>query len=281
MPDHAPAPTAGLTLRELTGIAELSAAASLIRDVFGASDGDPVPPDLLVAISLSGGYVGGAFLEGALVGVAVGFGEVTGPGRAPATALHSHVAAVAPEARGRRVGTSLKWHQRSWALARGLTSIEWTFDPLVRRNAYLNLTLLGASAVAYLPNLYGAIPDALNAGQDSDRVLVRWDLRSPTALLAAAGRPAEPVLTTQEIAEATVAPSEGAVVVRGERPPESRGRRLLCGTPADVETLLLTDPAAARDWRAAQRAVLQPALDGGRRIAGITRTGWYVVEETP
>lgn len=282
----APDPHADLDLRELAGIVELSAGAALIAEVFGATDGEPVPADLMVAISLSGGYVGGAFLDGVLVGVAVGFGEIAAPGGPPPTAMHSHVAAVSAAARGRRIGWNLKMHQRAWALARGITAIEWTFDPLVRRNAYVNLTLLGARGVRYLPNLYGAIPDALNAGQTSDRVLVRWDLLSPTAIAASEGRPLEPVPTDAEIAAAALAPSDdrdddGAVVVLPPQPDvDTRGGRLLCGTPADVETLLRTDPDAARAWRAAQRAVLQPAIERGAQITGLTRTGWYLLEET-
>ena len=255
-------PSSDVTLRELSGIAELSAGARLIREVFGAHEGEPVPADLLVAVSLSGGYVGGAFIAGDLVGVAVGFGEVAAPGAAPSSSMHSHVAAVAQTARGRRIGWSLKMHQRTWALARGITTIEWTYDPLVRRNAHLNLTLLGARGVRYLPNLYGEIPDALNAGQESDRLLVRWVLGSPETLAAVAGSPRVP---------------DGAA--RPERPGHpARAARLTCPTPPDIEALLRTDPDAARAWRARQRAVLEPALAGGASVVGITRAGDYLLE---
>src|SRR5205823_11838936 len=74
-----------------------------------------------------------------------------------------------------------KLHQRDWVLARGVTWIEWTFDPLIRRNAYFNLTRLGAVIVGYEPDLYGAMRDATNAGEESDRVVARWDLRAPAA----------------------------------------------------------------------------------------------------
>ncbi|PWD51282.1 GNAT family N-acetyltransferase [Serinibacter arcticus] len=290
-----PAPTDELVLRELAGIAEISAAAALISAVFGATDGEPVPADLMMGIALSGGYVGGAFLGGRLVGVAVGFGEIAAPGAPSASpSMHSHVAAVSTAARGRRVGRSLKLHQRDWALDRGIGAIEWTFDPLVRRNAFVNLSLLGATGVRYLPNLYGEIPDALNAGQESDRVLVRWDLTSPRAAAAAVGDLSEPVVTDDEIATASLPPgidrdTPAAPHPHRERdtddtpapgPPPRTPQRHLCGTPADIEHLLRSDPDAARGWRAAQRAVLQPAIDGGAHLTGITRTGWYVLEES-
>ena len=241
---------ADLTFRELKGIGEISQGAHLITQVFGAANGEPVPADLMMAISLAGGYVGGAFLNGDLVGAAVGFGELPGPDDdLPERAMHSHVAAVSAAARGHRIGYQLKLHQREWALDRGIAVVEWTFDPLVRRNARLNLTLLGASAVAYLPNLYGEIPDALNAGQESDRVLVRWDLTSPRAIAAVRGTPREGV------------------------------GRPVGKTPPDIETLLRTDPGAAREWRRNQRAVLQPLLDGGAHLVGLTSDGTYLVQE--
>ena len=79
----------------------------------------------------------------------------------------------------RNVGYALKLHQRAWALQRGIATITWTFDPLVRRNAYFNLAKLGVRATRYLPNFYGAMQDPINAGDDTDRLLVDWDLASP------------------------------------------------------------------------------------------------------
>ena len=47
------------------------------------------------------------------------------------------------------IGLALKWHQRRWCLDRGIRTVEWTYDPLVARNGWFNLTKLGARAVAY------------------------------------------------------------------------------------------------------------------------------------
>src|SRR5581483_10885895 len=77
---------------------------------------------------------------------------------------------------GAHLGYELKQHQRTWALDRGLTAIEWTFDPLVRRNAYFNLVKLGAEIIRYEPDFYGPMRDATNAGDESDRVVTRWKL---------------------------------------------------------------------------------------------------------
>ncbi|NBP52503.1 MAG: GNAT family N-acetyltransferase, partial [Actinobacteria bacterium] len=88
----------------------------------------------------------------------------------------------------------LKVAQREWALARGITEIRWTFDPLIARNAFFNLTRLGAVGAVYHADLYGTMTDPVNAGDATDRVEARWDLTGPVghpepdlATLAAAG----------------------------------------------------------------------------------------------
>src|SRR3712207_7442617 len=62
-----------------------------------------------------------------------------------------------------------KLHQRAWAIARGVHEVAWTFDPLVARNAWFNLTKLGARATEYLPNFYGPMDDGINGADESDR----------------------------------------------------------------------------------------------------------------
>ena len=68
----------------------------------------------------------------------------------------------------------MKLHQQQWALDRGIEWIVWTFDPLVQRNAWFNIAILGAEVHEYLPYFYGTMTDAINAGDDSDRLLMAW-----------------------------------------------------------------------------------------------------------
>src|ERR687886_297223 len=103
--------------------------------------------------------------------VAASAGFFTAP---PECALHSHITGVAPTDAHRGIGFALKLHQRAWALARGVRLVVWTFDPLVARNAWFNLAKLGALPTAYLESFYGAMSDGINAGEESDRVLVDW-----------------------------------------------------------------------------------------------------------
>src|SRR5262249_42274544 len=119
-------------------------------------------------------------------------------------ALHSHVAGIDERMRGHSVGFALKLHQRAWALLRGVVEIEWTFDPLVRRNAHFNLGKLAADAVEYLPNFYGRMDDGINGADDTDRLLVSWRLGAPEVARACG--------SMHRVGNAAAARAEGAVV---------------------------------------------------------------------
>lgn len=237
----------GVVVRELDAVAEQADGIRLLSDIWKRSaQNPPVPPELLRALSKAGNYVGGAFADDRLVGVAIAFHA--DPER---RALHSHIAGIAPEHAGRAVGFALKQHQRAWALARGIDVIEWTFDPLVARNAHFNITKLGAEPVEYLANFYGAIADGVNGDDETDRLLIRWNLRGDDAVTCATGarRPA----------------------------PERRSDDATVAVPADVEALRRTDPASARTWRLGVRDHLTTLLDAGGRIIGFDRDEGYLV----
>ncbi|GLI26244.1 hypothetical protein ARHIZOSPH14_04860 [Agromyces rhizosphaerae] len=93
--------------------------------------------------------------------------------------LHSHMNAVLPRARGRGAGVALKLAQRADCLAHGVDEMRWTFDPLIRRNARMNLVRLGAEVAEVLPDFYGELRDAISGTDHSDRFEVRWRLTSP------------------------------------------------------------------------------------------------------
>lgn len=214
-------------LRRLDTAAAAAAAAALVNAIWQS---EQVTSNLLRALDHAGCYAYGAYDGDDLVGASVAFlGD--GPH------LHSHITGVVPGARGRGVGYALKQHQRAWALERGIGTITWTFDPLVRRNAAFNITRLGALPVRYLVDFYGPMDDGINRGDETDRLYVAWDLRAP--------RP--PV------------------------PPE--GRRV--AVPEDVEALRRNDPEAARRWRHTVRDDLGGALAEGWQVVAFD--GGYVL----
>src|SRR5450755_3816527 len=138
----------GIAIRPCHGIKEFEACVHVEREVWKSSDIDVVPIPLFVVASETGGQVLGAFHGADLVGftLAIAGWRVRKP------FLHSHMTAVLDGHRDRGIGRRLKLYQRKDALARGISLVEWTFDPLVTKNAYLNFMRLGAIARRYLPN---------------------------------------------------------------------------------------------------------------------------------
>jgi predicted GNAT superfamily acetyltransferase len=269
---------AGVTVRALESIDELTAVIGLFDEIWAPEDGNSLlHVDLLRALTKSGNYAGGAFDVGSgkLLGACVGF---FGP---PSHAeLHSHIAGVLPAGLGRSIGFALKLHQRAWALRRRVAVIAWTYDPLICRNAYFNLAKLGARPTEYLPNFYGTMDDAINGGTETDRMLVRWELRSDLAVAACAARPTAVSADEERGRGAVVALSAGIDGRPVTAPPsavEPGARTLLVGVPADVETMRMTDPVGAAQWRSALRDVLAPLLAAGARVTGFDKSGWYVV----
>jgi len=181
------AKAACVTVRSLDSLAELEAAIAVFDEIWEPEGGGPsIRLDLLRALTKAGNYTSGAFdaVSGTLLGACVGF---FGP---PSHAeLHSHIAGVLPVGLRRSVGFALKVHQRSWALRHDVRVIAWTYDPLIRRNAYFNLVKLGARPTEYLRNFYGVMDDVINGGTETDRMLVHWNLRSDVVAEACAGKP--------------------------------------------------------------------------------------------
>ncbi|MTB83966.1 GNAT family N-acetyltransferase [Nocardioides marmotae] len=264
---------AGVSVRELTGLAELEQVVGLYADIWGRAGNPPVTLELLRAFTKAGNYVGGAFAGDRLVGACVGFFHAPGD-----DALHSHIAGVAPEVAGRSVGFALKLHQRSWALQRGVSDIAWTFDPLVSRNAYFNLAKLAARPVEYLTNFYGVMPDSLNGHDETDRLLVRWRLLEPDVVAACSGaRPRPAAVAADGGAGGEVVTAVGVAADGSPVPGRLDGTLLRIAVPRDISALRATDPLLAARWRTSVREALSVLLAEGARITAFDPAGWYLV----
>jgi len=258
---------------ELTELSDLRELESIFARVWERTAESPLNSETLRALSHSGAYVSGARVGDRLVGGLVGWLG----GRPPDDLhLHSHILGVVPDTQVHGVGFELKQHQRSWCLERGVGVIQWTFDPLVSRNAYFNLHKLGASASAYLVNFYGAMADRINAGDESDRLLISWHVGSDRAAAAAAGTTPELRLEALE--------RDGAMRILEVGPSgqpirtDSDAETVLAQVPEDIVELRRADPVLARRWRTSAREALAGAMRGDRAVTGVTRSGWYVLE---
>ena len=240
-------------VRPLVAMGEIGQAVALLAYIWG--EPGPMSAELLRALGHAGGYVSGAWVGAELVGVSAGFlARHDG-----VLLLHSHISGVKPDRQGGGVGLALKQHQRAWAREQGISTIEWTFDPLVRRNAYFNLAKLGATIVGFEPDFYGAMSDVLNAGDASDRAIVRWWVR-PLLFERVNGDIAD-ILSPDDKGEPVVTPSAAP--------------RLRAWIPEDHVKLRATDPALAQRWRHALRHSFGTAVQAGYVATHMTRDGWY------
>jgi predicted GNAT superfamily acetyltransferase len=176
----------GILIRPCHGIEEFEACVRVEREVWQSSDIDVVPIPLFVVASETGGQVLGAFHGTDLVG----FTLAIAGWRARKPFLHSHMTAVLDRHRNQGVGRQLKLYQRNDALARGISLVELTFDPLVTKNAHFNFMRLGAIARRYLPNAYGITTSPLHAALPTDRLVAEWHLRSNRVLRVLKGKQA-------------------------------------------------------------------------------------------
>ena len=237
-----------MNIEELHELEDLRELQDLFLKVWERSTEPPLNSDVMRALSHAGNHVAGVRGgDGRLVAGIVGWLGMY-PDRD--LLLHSHILGVLPGSDSHGLGFALKQHQRAWCLARGIKTVEWTFDPLVRRNASFNLRKLGADAAEYLVDFYGPMLDRINAGVESDRILVRWHLESDKAVAAAVGRPHEVEVTAASV---------------------------LCEVPEDIVGIRATDPELAGRWRREVRDKLGAHLMAGGRVEGFTRDGAYVL----
>jgi predicted GNAT superfamily acetyltransferase len=170
----ATAQSAEISIRHCHDLPEFQQCFELQRAVWGKTELD-VPLPLFVIAAETGGQVLGAFDHDKMVGFTLAIAGY----RDGLPFLHSHMTAVLENYRDRGIGRRLKLFQRDDALQRGVRLVEWTFDPLEIKNAYLNFTRLGAIARRYLPNCYGVTTSPLHGGMPTDRLVAEWWLDSP------------------------------------------------------------------------------------------------------
>ena len=163
-----------VVIRSCHGLEELRACVALQKEVWNFTDAELIPLRMFVVAEKVGGQVMGAFAGTEMVGFAL---SVPGT-RDGHVYLHSHMLAVRKDQRNSGLGRRLKLLQREDALARGIELIEWTFDPLEIKNAYLNIEKLGAITRRYNINQYGITSSPLQGGLPSDRLIAEWWLKS-------------------------------------------------------------------------------------------------------
>jgi len=250
----------GVVVRDIEEISEMRDVERLQKEVWRCADRDVVPALALIPSVEVGGILVGAFDRGELVGFAYGFVGL----EAGRPIIHSDMLAVRPAYRGRGLGYRLKLAQRERALARGVSTMTWTFDPLQARNAHLNFAKLGVVAGRYCVNFYGEETSSfLHQHTGTDRLWVRWDLTSERVRRRLERAPGSgPSDVPARVKRLVSAVASGAPRVSDLRGGEAPGQ-LLIEIPGDIAALQQRSPAMAVAWRDATRRAFVEALAAG------------------
>lgn len=230
-----------IQVRRLETLTDQTLGRQIFDQTWAMDSGTEITPNLLQAMIHSGAYLSGAFIDEKCVGAAFAF-----PATTEGLHLHSHMTAVLDKYRDKGIGYSLKIDQWQWAKKNNYKEITWTFDPLVARNAKLNLIKLGGDISVYYPNFYGDMPDALNAGDESDRVMASWK-----------------VVGDQPVAKSVITnPDKADTLIK---------------IPQDIVAIRREDISENLKWRHKVREEFMRAFEKGGKVVGFSANNEYVV----
>jgi chorismate synthase len=249
---------ADIVIRSLSTTEDFHACVELQRDVWGRDQPEIVPATLLHVVGYVGGLVAGAFdPSGALLGFVFGI-----TGTRDGKLVHwSHQLGVRESARNIGIGRMLKEFQRQSLATLGVARIYWSFDPLMAKNAYLNLNRLGATIAEYMPDMYGTTESPLHLGMATDRLVVSLDTARSDAS-------PQPMLVIGDVPVLTAFPRrDDDVLTPGDRRPPV----VLIEIPPEMLEVAERHPATAHEWRMSVREYFQWALANGYSVRGIRR----------
>ena len=237
-----------IEIRQLFQLAEFEDVLRLQQIIWGFNDVELLPVRFLVVVSRIGGHVFGAYDGAEMIAFCFAI-----PGIKPTAKsyLHSHMLGVLPAYRNTGIGRRLKLRQREDALARGIELIEWTFDPMELKNAFLNIEKLGAIVRRYNQNQYGHTASPLHGGLPTDRCYAEWWIDSPRVKKILAGEP-HPINAVERVSY-----------------------------PTDIARMRRDEPVEARAIQKANGENLRRAFEHGLAATGFERgetEGTYLLE---
>ena len=262
-------------IRVLETPEEMAAVEELQRRVWPGSETEVVPAHLLITAIHAGGLVLGAIENDELVGFLFGFPGLEFVPDGPRAKHCSHMLGVLESHRDTGIGFNLKRAQWQMVRNQGLDHITWTYDPLLSRNAHLNVARLGAVCNTYLPSYYGEMSDALNAGLPSDRFQVDWWIRT-RRVERRLGKRSRGTLGLSHFADADTqflySPRQrpDGFPVPPPRFAQPDGRLALAEIPSDFMKMKAEDFALARDWRNFSRETFESIFKTGYLITDFT-----------
>jgi predicted GNAT superfamily acetyltransferase len=268
------------TIKIIENIQEMHQVENLQRQVWQESETDIVPAHLQNSAVHNGGLLLGAFIDQDLIGFVFGFpGFYTTPD-GPRLKHYSSMLGVSPEWRGQGIGFALKRAQWQMVRHQGIDRITWTFDPLLSKNAWLNITRLGAVCSTYLRDFYGKMNDSLNQGLPTDRFDVDWWVNSQRVNRRLSRRRRnELTLSHYRSGGALVYNPAEMDVSQLPHPIENHGIQvgkdlpfLLAEIPADFQSLKSADLKLALEWRLHSRAIFEELFKAGYLVTDFVRS---------
>ena len=266
-----------IEIRPLASQAELRACVRLQQSTWGDDFSDMVPASILKVAQRIGGVALGAFDASDLVGFVFGLTGVE-HGRI----VHwSDMLAVRRDARNLGIGRRLKEEQRRAVLEIGGEVIYWTYDPLIARNAHLNLNRLGAGIAEYVENMYGLTDSVLHGLTPTDRLVVAWPTRDDE--IEKRLFDVNWTVSSPDCQQAPIATPEWIAGVEGA---SILPHCIRVEIPGDAESLLRTSPEDAARWRNSVRTAMQWGLTSGYTVNGFMfdnsrDRGFYLMTKSP
>jgi predicted GNAT superfamily acetyltransferase len=257
---------------------DFDACVVLQKETWGEQYTDIVPASLLKVSQKIGGILAGGFTgRGEMKGFVFGMTGVR-----DGNVVHwSHMLAVRKEMRGTGLGKRLKLFQREQLLSDGISQVQWTFDPLVARNANLNLNSLSATVSEYVTDMYGESGSELHSGVGMDRFIVNWNLNDPAVVRAAQGTKTGPGPQRSSPVVNTRMSSDGRVTLVDQDPVSEPEVQI--EIPSDVETMLRRSVEEAVRWRVNTRGAFLRYMERGYRVEGFqadpnTKRSFYILK---
>jgi predicted GNAT superfamily acetyltransferase len=272
-----------ISIRDLESIQEIEAVLRLEKEVWAFEDVDVTPLTLAVALKAAGSILLGAFDGRELVGFSFAVPSL----EHGQVGFHSHTLAVRPSYQSQGVGYQLKVAQRLRALALGIKTVTWTFDPLRSRNAHLNFSRLGVISDSYRINFYGEQTSSPLHTNGTDRLWVTWHLADPTVEERLKGKDFRPeVLDALAHVDPLVRFNGDGNPAEGDLASALSRQRVAIEIPGDMDRIERDQKDLAQRWRAATRRAFTQSIAAGfivkefcRSIRGKQGPGAYLLEK--
>ncbi len=262
---------------------EMHQAVELQRLVWQESETDIIPAHLMNSAVHSGGLLIGAFVDQELVGFVFGFPGFYSTPDGPRLKHYSSILGIRPEWQGQGIGFALKRAQWQMVRHQGIDRITWTFDPLLSRNAWLNITRLGAVCDTYLRDFYGKMNDVLNQGLPSDRFNIDWWVNSHRVNRRLSRRRRNHLDLVHFLSGGAAIINPAELDIKGLPHPVEKTKLnlgtdlpiLLVEIPADFPALKGSDISLALEWRLHSRSIFEDLFKAGYLATDFVRSTDY------